>query len=500
MRLLSDEELRALRPAETAAFAGPIPTQIVSSDEYFPSPQSATQREVEARTKALGGALARKHGQSRRQFFQTASGMAAAFLAMNEVYGPLFDVSRAEASDKDVAAERAKGLAGQFIMDTHTHFLRDDTRITGFVRQREAVGKAGWNPALAGKPQTIEDLKFDNYFKEIFLDSDTKVALISSAPSEIPEDWFLTNDMIAAARAKVNAKLGARRMLGHAIFTPGYPGWLEEVDRAIADLKPDSFKGYTIGDNTHKDKSVHPWRMDDEKLVYPFYEKAQKAGLVNICVHKGLFPPSLDEKFPSLRPFCDVRDVGKAAKDWPKLNFIIYHGAYRFPGGGTPADAYAQFEKTGRVEWVTDLAEIPSKYGVANVYADLGQLFAQTTVAQPRLIAALMGTLVRGLGASNVIWGTDAVWTGAPQWQIEGLRRLEIPEDMRKQHGYAPLGAADGPVKTAILGENVARLYGYRRQAELSVPTDRMAALKSEYAASGEGRSNLRYGYVLPGR
>jgi uncharacterized protein len=409
-------------------------------------------------------------------------------------------VLKGEPANLDIAQARADNLKNQFVMDMHTHFLREGTPIRAFVAQREAVGKAGWNPALVGKPQTIEELMFPNYVKEIFLDSDTKVALISSAPSEIPEDWFLTNDMIAAARAKVNVNLGARRMLGHAIFTPGYPGWLEEVDRAIADLKPDSFKGYTIGDNTHKDKSVHPWRMDDEKLVYPFYEKAQKAGLVNICVHKGLFPPSLDEKFPSLRPFCDVRDVGKAAKDWPKLNFIIYHGGYRFPGGGTPADAYAQFEKTGRVEWVTDLAEIPSKHGVANVYADLGQLFAQTTVAQPRLIAALMGTLVRGLGASNVIWGTDAVWTGAPQWQIEGLRRLEIPEDMRKQHGYAPLGAADGPVKTAILGENVARLYGYRRQAELSVPTDRLAALKSEYAATGEGRSNLRYGYVLPGR
>jgi predicted TIM-barrel fold metal-dependent hydrolase len=500
MRLLSDQELSVLRPAETEAFAGPIPTQIVSSDEYFPAPQSETQRRVEALTKELGDTLGRRQGLSRRQFFRTASGMAAAFLAMNEVYGPLFEVSRAEAADKDMAAERAKALAGQFIMDTHTHFLRDDTRITGFIRQREAVGKAGWNPALAGKPQTIEDLKFDNYFKEIFLDSDTKVALISSAPSEIPQDWFLTNDMIADARAKVNAKLGARRMLSHAIFTPGYPGWLDEVDRAISTLKPDSFKGYTIGDNTNKDKSVHPWRMDDEKLVYPFYERAQKAGLVNICVHKGLFPPSLDEKFPNLRPYCDVRDVGKAAKDWPGLNFLIYHGGYRFPGGGTPADAYAQFEKTGRVEWVTDLAEIPAKYGVSNVYADLGQLFAQTTVAQPRLIAALMGTLVRGLGASNVIWGTDAVWTGAPQWQIEGLRRLEIPEDMRKQYGYAPLGAADGPLKTAIFGENVARLYGYRRQAELSVPTDRLADLKSRYEAGGGGRSNLRYGYVLPRR
>ena len=57
-----------------------------------------------------------------------------------------------------------------------------------------------------------------------------------------------------------------------------------------------------------------------------------------------------------------------------------------------------------------------------------------------------------------------------------------------------------GAIKRAILGENIAALYGYRRQAELLGPTDRLAALKAEYAASGEGRSNLRYGYVLPHR
>ena len=34
---------------------------------------------------------------------------------------------------------------------------------------------------------------FQNYLKEMFLDSDTKVACISGAPSELPEDWFLTN-------------------------------------------------------------------------------------------------------------------------------------------------------------------------------------------------------------------------------------------------------------------------------------------------------------------
>ena len=105
--------------------------------------------------------------------------MAAAFVAMNEVYGPLFDVSRAEAADARDGGGAREGARQAVHHGLHTHFLRDDTRIMGFVRQREAVGKAGWNPALAGKPQTIDDLKFANYFKEIFLDSDTKVALIS---------------------------------------------------------------------------------------------------------------------------------------------------------------------------------------------------------------------------------------------------------------------------------------------------------------------------------
>jgi predicted TIM-barrel fold metal-dependent hydrolase len=498
MRLLSDDELNRLLPAETHAFAGPVPTQVVSSDEYFPSPQSPAQREVEARMKALGAQLAKQQGLSRRTFFATAAGMAAAFVAMNEVYGRLFDASRAEAADKDMANERAKALSGQFIMDTHTHFLRDDTRIQTFVLQRQAVGKAGWNPGLVDKPQTIEDLKFNNYFKEVFLDSDTKVALLSSAPSEIPADWFLTNDMIAEARKTVNDKLGARRLLSHAIFTPGYPGWMEEVDRAIKDLKPDSFKGYTIGDNTNKNLSQHPWHLDDEKLVYPFYEKCAKAGLVNICVHKGLFPPSVAQQFPNLLPYCDVRDVGKAAKDWPQLNFIIYHGGYRLHPGGSAEQATKDFERTGRVEWVTDLSEIPAKYGVKNVYADTGQLFAHTTVSQPRLAAALMGTLVKGLGHDHVIWGTDCIWTGSPQWQIEALRRLEIPEDMQKTYGYTALGPADGPIKTAIFGENVARLYNYQHRAELGA-ADRLFAMKDEYERHGGLRSNLRYGYISKG-
>ena len=497
MGLLSDRELAGLLPAETHAFAGPIPTQSVSSDEFMPVPQTPRQRRVESRVKALGGALAKRHGMTRRRFLATASGMAAAFLAMNEVYGAVYDVSAAEAQTPEMAKERADGLAKQFVMDCHTHFLRDDTRIMGFVRQREAVGKAGWNPALRGKEQTIEDLKFANYYKEVFLDSDTKVALLSGAPSEIAQDWFLTNEMKAEARARVNKDAGSRRMLSHAIFTPGYPGWMEQVDHAIRDLKPDSFKGYTIGDNTNKNLSKHPWRMDDEKLVYPFYDKLLRAGYDKVCVHKGLFPPSVEQQFPHLLAYSDVRDVGKAAKDWPKMTFIIYHGGYRFAGGGRPEDAWTQFEKTGRIEWVTDLAEVPSKYGVTNLYADVGQLFAQSTVADPRVSAVMIGQLIKGLGADHVCWGTDAIWTGSPQWQIEALRRLEIPEELRKKYGLQPLGPADGPVKTAIFGGNNARLYNFKPQQRAELEGDQLAHYKGLYEKHGAGRTNLAYGYAL---
>ncbi len=168
--------------------------------------------------------------------------------------------------------------------------------------------------------------------KEMFLDSDTKIALISSAPSDIEQDWFLTNEQMAEARKKVNDEAGSRRLFSHMIFTPGQPGWLDKLDAGLA-LKPESCKGYTIGDNTHKDISRYPWRMDDEKVAYKGYEKMVKAGIKNVCVHKGLFAPGVEKQFPHLRGFADVADVGQAAKDWPQLNFIIYHSAYRHVGG-----------------------------------------------------------------------------------------------------------------------------------------------------------------------
>ena len=87
MRMLTDAELEKLTAAEDATAPTPLPVQVVSSDEFFPVPQTERQRRVEARLNELADAHGAPRGLSRRAFFKTASGMAAAFVAMNDVYG-----------------------------------------------------------------------------------------------------------------------------------------------------------------------------------------------------------------------------------------------------------------------------------------------------------------------------------------------------------------------------------------------------------------------------
>src|SRR5260370_563387 len=139
MKFLTDEQLQELQPAETSSFPSPVPTQIVSSDEYLPVPQTEKQREVEARLKEFSDRLARRQGLSRRRFFQTASGMAASFLVMNQVFGRLFQVSEAEAGTPGMAAQPADALSRDLFIDGHTPFLRYATRLIGFIKAREAV-------------------------------------------------------------------------------------------------------------------------------------------------------------------------------------------------------------------------------------------------------------------------------------------------------------------------------------------------------------------------
>jgi hypothetical protein len=502
---LSERELALVDGAEKLNLDLPIPTQIVSNGEYLPPSQSNVQKQVEALTVEMADKNAKHLNMSRRQYLQTSCGMATAFLAMNQIYGGgVFKVNEAEARDPEMMLERTARVEGQFIFDDQTHFLRDDFPHEAILGLGEFAAEH-WNPKLKEEGLSLTRYKFENYIAELWYRSDTKMSLLSGAPFDDPSWWLLHNDQIVAARDMVNDFAGSQRMLGHTVITPGQDGWMDEVDRAIEVLKPDSWKSYTIGDPLSPSK--YPWRLDDEELMYPFYEKAVKAARnggpkATICIHKGLLPPDYETSFKGVWQYATVDDVPKAAQDWPEMNFVIYHSALR-PFLELPDQAWNEFEESGGyIKWASDLAAIPEKYGVTNVYGEIGSTFANSAVAHPRFCAAFIGTLVKGMGADHVVWGSDTVWYGSPQWQIEAMRRLEVPEDMQKKYGLPALGGENSLTKQAIFGLNSARIYELGLNEANNLPDmpsfseDKLGQLAQKFREEGGQPSNKRYGLI----
>src|SRR5262249_36638446 len=100
----------------------------------------------------------------------------------------------------------------------------------------------------------------------------------------------------------------------------------------------------------------------------------------------------------------------------------------------------------------------------------------------------------QAFGADHVLWGTDSIWYGTPQWQIEAFRRFEIPEALGGQHGDAPLTRA---VKEQIFGLNAARVFGVRVQAQRNeLRTDYLSQIKMAYLGDGAAPSHRWYGWV----
>lgn len=433
----------------------PVPTKTIPADESERPHQSESQRRVEWLAGDLAQEFSKKLGIGRREFLSSGCGMAVVFMAMNSVFGRFFSVEPAEAADLALAQERKEALSGQFIFDVQTHCVSPTYQETLPLELRERAKK--WNSELQGEKTDLAKLNLDNFCREIYELSDTKIAMLSTAPDDDPKKWFIRNDEIAKARELVNRRAGRKLLYSHAVITPGHPGWLEDLDRSISEFKPDAWKGYTVGSPFAR--SRYPWRLDDEKLAYPAYEKMVKAGITKVCIHKGLLPADYRERMAGTWEYGKVNDLGKAAKDWPQLSFLIYHSAVR-SGDEPSGEDIREFEKSGYIPWITELASIPEKNGVNNVYAELGSTFAITAVSAPKYCAGILGTLIKGLGADHVLWGTDSVIHGSPQWQIEAFRRLEIPEDMQKKFGFAPLGPADGETKEMILGRNAAKIFG----------------------------------------
>jgi predicted TIM-barrel fold metal-dependent hydrolase len=465
----------------------PVPTRTVSNEEFIPIAQTSKQAAVEAQVLKMAQSGAKLQGIDRRSFLRSSCGMAAAFVAMNSVYGQFFEVEAAELLDAAAAKKR-----DFFIFDVQTHHVatrqqapKADQEMVDYFLGLRSYGKK-MNPALGARKPQPEDLHLANYIKEVFLDSDTDVAAISALPSHSLEGSVIPPEQLANSKNWVNELTATPRMVNHGIFSPELGRLnLETMHVQAEKLKVDAWKGYT---GMSKSKERSGWRIDDEKLSYPALELSRKLGIRNICLHKGFpLPGNVEDWAP--------HDVVKASKDFPDLNFLIYHSGFK-DVGSILANAEAGFRKDAYVPWVSDLCQWAEKNPhMKNVYMELGTTFAVTVTASPILTAHILGMIVRSFGEDRVLWGTDSIFWGSPQWQIEAFRRFQIPVELQNRFGYKPL---NDDVKAKIFGLNAARVYGVDPQAKRTpIPADYLERLKKQYReAGGPFRSNTQYGWV----
>src|SRR5690349_14170961 len=127
--------------ARARAFA-PLPTQVISNEEFVPPPQTPEQARVAALLDAAARREAPRLGLSRREFLASSAGMAAAFVALNTVFGRFFDVHPIEAIESAAADERRP--VGQFVFDIHTHHVAAPRQAPPTLTDLRRVGRL-WN-------------------------------------------------------------------------------------------------------------------------------------------------------------------------------------------------------------------------------------------------------------------------------------------------------------------------------------------------------------------
>lgn len=470
----------------------PVPTQVISNEEFLPTPQTARQVEVETLALRLAEAASERLNVTRRDFLRRSGGMAAVFLAMNSVFGKVFDVLDVELVDTAAAAERCGDPF--FIFDVQTHYVSthydptnaESTRegaVTkdGLLALRRRIREAGWNPALARDTGTMKDLAWETFIKEVFLDSDTTIGLISTPPGPYPQEAVVPPKEMAHIRDEVNRVAGSQRMLAHGLATPQLgTADLDFMEMQAASLKIDAWKCYTGACPQGFDRG---WWMNDEHIAYPMLEKARALKVPRVCVHKGLpLGPVPDYNHP--------KDLIQAAKDFPDLDFLVYHSGFL-----TASGIEETFAKTGSIPWTTEFCRMKqAEPKLRNIYMELGSTFAQLVVTHPVICAHLLGHLIQAFGVDHVLWGTDSIWSGTPQWQIEAFRRFQIPEALVERYGYQPLTRS---VKERIFGLNATALFGIDATAARNqVPADYLGKIRMAYREEGPLPSHRWYGWV----
>ena len=461
----------------------PVPLQVISNEEFVPPPQTGQQAQVEWLIDRASKRLSGKLGLNRRDFLKTTGGMALAFLAMNEVFGKFFDVLAVEAAEPPAVQEK-KGPV-PFIFDVQTHYVSSLFHLPGWkeglLGLRRRAKEMGLNPQLSGDTGTMADLSVANYIKEVFLDSDTSLGLISTPPGPYPWEAVVPPKEMTHIRDEINRLTASQRMLAHGLVMPQLGQVdLDFMDQQAETLRVDAWKCYT---GSPAKGFEHGWWLSDETIAYPMLQKAQTLGITNICIHKGLpLGPVADYNHP--------RDLLKAAADFPKLNFLVYHAGFL----GT-SRINLENGKKGKIPWTTEFCEAKITHPqLTNIFMELGSTFGQLVITEPLICAHLLGQILSAFGDDHVLWGTDSIWYGTPQWQIEAFRRFQMPEKLQETYGYPALTK---DLKAKIFGLNAAKLFKVNvEETRRDLPKDYLSHIKMAYLDEGPTPSHHAYGWV----
>src|SRR5437764_6646853 len=146
------------------------------------------------------------------------------------------------------------------------------------------------------------------------------------------------------------------------------------------------------------------------------------------------------------------------------------------------------------IPWISDLFRILRRNPkIRNIYFELGSTFQQLSMSNPTRCLHMLGQMIQTAGADHILWGTDSIWGGSPQSQIERLRRLKMTDELMNKYKYSQLTDA---IKNQIFGLNAARLFNIdpaaKRQA---IKADKLSRIREEYRHD-PAPSNTQYGWV----
>jgi uncharacterized protein len=426
----------------------PISLDRGASDEYTPLPLSAVVQEARRRAWATAADNARRVGLSRRDFLRTSMGAATVLLALNACSreeavergtqpGGRFTVPTDAGVDED-AAQSALSSDDVPVIDAQTHFLEYDGNPTA-----GAFTGGGFPQARCGADDPRDCFGIDTFTDLMFRQSETAAVVVSAVPAPDPHTGGLSIEMMERARQKIRETVGPDRALIHGLLAPTtgpLPAVFDDMESIVRTFDVDGWKAYTGSGG---------WRLDDARRGAPqvglaSIEKAVELGVPRICVHKGISGND---------PFASPEDIGPVARHFPNVNFGVYHSGWE--PGETEGPWTPQTAGRGTNRLVTSLERAGVGPG-RNVYAELGSTWFNL-MRSPDQAAHVLGKLLRAVGEDRIMWGSDSIWYGSPQGQIDAFRTFEISAEFQERFGYPALTPA---VKAKVLSANAASFYG----------------------------------------